>query len=211
MLLKTTEFRWFWRTDDQQRATAWFTALDGHSPTEEPSRQDRYLLLPGCRTTGVKLREGRFELKALLAERDECSMAGWPTGRLQTWVKWSLDRAVLAENERKLLDAGRWRQVGKTRLLRRYLPDQEDRLRPVAGDEEGQTCQAELTRISLPGQGSNWMTLGFEMNCDDQPDQAIAHVKAVVQHVCGDGWEDLGERTNLLAASYPGWLATLES
>ena len=56
----------------------------------ERERNDDYLLLPGCDTVGVKQRQGKLEVKALVAGPSPFSL-GAVVGRLDQWVKWSFE------------------------------------------------------------------------------------------------------------------------
>jgi hypothetical protein len=82
---QSDEIRWFWPVHDQSEVLlAWFTRQGrlplvaetrqyvsqpdaGPFAKQERPRTDEYLLLPNCQTVGVKQREGRLEVKALVA------------------------------------------------------------------------------------------------------------------------------------------------
>jgi hypothetical protein len=59
----SAEVRWFLEGPLPGDMQLWFEA--GGLAKTEPQRTDEYLFLPGCTTTSVKLRSGRFEVKAL--------------------------------------------------------------------------------------------------------------------------------------------------
>ena len=56
----------------------------------ELPRPDEYLLLPECDTVSVKQRQGKLEVKALVAGPRPFSQ-GAVVGRVDQWVKWSFD------------------------------------------------------------------------------------------------------------------------
>ncbi len=95
----------------------------------EPARTDTYLLFPHARTVGVKMREGKLEVKALIQpkERTFRLSAFLDEQHLESWEKWSLEQAHLEP----LLDqwAGvrprQWLEVEKCRWLF-YLSAEED-------------------------------------------------------------------------------------
>lgn len=52
-------------------------------------RTDRYLVLPGVDDLGIKLRDGRFEVKGRVSDLGARSFAQGMHGRTEHWVKWS--------------------------------------------------------------------------------------------------------------------------
>jgi hypothetical protein len=94
--LHSVEVRWFWPGHAQWEVLlAWFTRK-GRLPLVAETRQnvsqpdvgrlvkqerphtDDYLLLPNCETVGVKQRQGRLEVKALVAVASTNRF--WPVG-----------------------------------------------------------------------------------------------------------------------------------
>jgi len=62
--------------------------------TRRDRREDEYVLLPGAATVGIKLREGRIEVKAL-TEPPIPWGAGGLEGHLERWAKWSQPVSVI--------------------------------------------------------------------------------------------------------------------
>jgi hypothetical protein len=70
-LFNTAKIRWFWLERNVESIQSWFV---GEGPMADSEiRTDIYLVLPGCETTGVKLRDNNFEIKALAETAARCS------------------------------------------------------------------------------------------------------------------------------------------
>lgn len=192
----------------------------------EATRTDEYLLLPGALTTGVKLRQGRFEIKALTAGPTSCSLPeGRGEGKQDQWVKWSFDPRLKLQVDAgtpgapaqftfdmaSLLHAGftasgPWRKVIKDRCLLKYSLD-SGRPKLVPPDPHPRTgCNVELTRIGLANGAAGWLSFGLEAfgPALDTP--------AFLQHSLNSFFTDrpappvkLQLRDSL---SYPAWLAS---
>jgi hypothetical protein len=156
----TAEVRWFLCEEPEltDRLWDWFTEEKNLPPRE---RTDSYLLFPGCESIGVKLREGRFEIKALRGASETVRYGPDVTGRADTWVKWShtqegVDSWIKALGE----EPEGWIQVKKKRWLRKFSLDtgKPEEAKPSEWPDEG--CNVELT--SVQAGGSNWWTIGFE-------------------------------------------------
>jgi hypothetical protein len=195
----------------------WFTR--GHDVRDEPERVDEYLALPGCETTGVKLREGRLEVKARTAGPVAMALPGGHGGRREGWVKWSL-AADEGGALRQSVDASgdEWVRVGKRRRLRKLATGARGVLEVDPADADLPAgCQVELAALRVLGParrspvdgpperpaGEPWWSLSFESfgetaRLDDQLEPATAAVLGRPPPV-----------TLSLARSlsYPAWLA----
>ena len=142
----------------------WFAA--GSMGVSAPERTDDYLLLPGCSTTSVKLREGRFEVKVITGEPEALTWSETIAGTRDTWVKWSRmvsDPGTLGELTGG--DDARWARIAKQRGLRLVSLDGA----APAEIQPGTTtldngCQFELTRVILDvnGRQEPWWSFSFE-------------------------------------------------
>lgn len=216
----SAESRWFFEGPLPGAVRDWFVA--GGRATPEPTRTDEYLLLPGCATTGVKLREGSFEVKAMTHAPEPVGYARGVNGYRDAWVKWSC-RANDVEALRRMLGAtgDRWAAVGKTRLLRLLSLDSgtlievDDKTMPVSCG-----CQIELTEIGVSAGGlgaswrggdhpadARWWSLSFEAFAPgDQgvTTRLLAQLEVTVNH-CLDSPPPHALDTSS-SMSYPGWL-----
>ena len=129
-----------------------------------PGRSDEYLLLPGCSTTSVKLREGRFEIKVITGISELHTWSDRIEGARETWVKWS--RKVSSPEALQELTSGeddRWIRVGKQRDLRLISLDGDtpEEIEPnTMWLNNG--CQFELTGINLVDVNESWWSFSFE-------------------------------------------------
>lgn len=224
-LFRSAEVRWFLPgTEKWDDLLDWFTRhgqlplIHDNSTIPQPEaapfvrqeqpRSDDYLLLPDCATVGVKQRQGRLEVKALVAGPRPFAQAG-VVGHTDQWVKWSLQpsAAIALELEADLCQAGSWRQVEKQRYTQKYAagvggvtavsPDTW----PAAG------CNVEITRLSVAAHPPDWLTVGFEAF---GPPNQIADLlaAAVIAFMAGYGLPPL-PLAEENSCSYPAWLRLL--
>lgn len=212
------EARWFFRGEASAAAERWIAA--GGLSEQAPERIDRYLVLPGCSTTGIKIREGKFEVKAQTSPTETARWSERIAGSRDTWVKWSRathDTATLADR----IDSGEhWALVSKRRTLRLFS------LESGAPAEVGidspwlsAGCQVEKAdiRIAWAGaygmapeqedwqQAARWWTFCFE--AFGEPDRLLDHLDTMIRHVASEA-PDL-EFAQESSTSYPAWLASL--
>jgi hypothetical protein len=219
----SAELRWFSPLIERKaELLAWFHQADTLPLVEkdevapsmpyvkaEAVRHDHYLCLPCSDVTGVKQRDGKLEIKSLVAGPRPWAAHGL-TGRTDQWVKWSFDgkekyfRETLAA---KLNGSGKWAAVEKTRYLQKYscasgemkLVSPEDR--PTSG------CNVELTVIKVDAGVSQWLTLGFE--AFGEPGDTFKLLHDTLNEFftrCGPPPLPLSGHDSL---SYPTWLALL--
>jgi hypothetical protein len=190
MLLHSAEVRWFFPGILQD------AVLGAFQGRNEATRCDRYLRLPGVDTVGVKLRQGRFEVKARRGPVEAVTFTDEVSGCADCWAKWACAADKLDQLTSLLVEEpSDWTDIEKTRWTR------------VSGDPTG-GCQVELTRIVVAG--SHWWTLGLE---------AVGPMDAVRARL-RDGATAFFEREYgrleldaalcaATSASYPVWLGTL--
>lgn len=182
MAIATLEVRWFCAGDlgrSGSGVAAWFAnAGRGRLPGAEPVtwleathrpaqwREDRYLLIPGVEDMGLKLREGRLEIKGRAQALGDHTFTAGAGGRLERWIKWSLAGNPGGIVVPWLRPEGREVvKVAKLRSLRRFALPGVDRdaveVPPETTVSRG--AHLELTRIRLAGASADthW-TLGVE-------------------------------------------------
>jgi hypothetical protein len=151
----TAEIRWFLAGVVDAAVAEWFAA----SPLalEEDPRIDAYLVLPGCATCGVKVRQGRVEVKAEVMRPGSVAYENGLTGRRGSWVKWSsgVAGAPILEERR---GPERWVQVEKSRILRLFAVDGSVSERSPAEHIEAPGCQVELAALRVLPRGDDWGT-----------------------------------------------------
>jgi hypothetical protein len=169
-MLHSAEIRWFVPGPLPDEVLNWFSRgedLAGLRETKAGAqvREDQYLLFPHCETVGLKLREGKLEVKALTQPPKPINVNDRICGLSDQWVKWSFGSEGLKQLEKELYQSSRWIKVKKDRYLRKYSADSDSPIEvprnvdplPVKG------CNIELTEITvLEEKISEWYSVGFE-------------------------------------------------
>lgn len=221
----SAELRWFLPEQSPwERLLHWFT-LQGRLPINvegqydpraatgpfvklERERIDEYLLLSQCDTVGVKQRQGKLEVKALIASPRPFSLGG-VVGRVDQWVKWSFDpsEAIATQLEIELDQSGPWRRVVKKRYTQKISLDSGVPVSVPPDQYPEAGCNIELTMIEVKASVGTWLTIGCE--AFGPSGRVMALLDKAVQHyftVHGPAPVRLEGRDSL---SYPAWLALL--
>ena len=154
---QTLETRWFFPGSIPPEVVAWFHSL-GDVQAQLP-RTDLYLLGTG-ESLGVKLREGRVEMKKRIEQHGEVEFTLGVSGRVESWVKWSM--AVSGGLLPDFGAAPHWAAVEKSRQMLYYRLDE---MGQVVLSNPGSLPQTggglELTALQVHGQV--WWTVGVEV------------------------------------------------
>jgi hypothetical protein len=203
-LLYSAEVRWFHLGQPSAEVKEWLGVGEEH---KEPDRADEYALFPGCQTTGVKLRQGRFEIKALARTVGEERFTAGVEGVVDMWAKLTFDVPDEAEAKvhKALRAAASMMEVGKARWLRKYSFDEPDRPSEVDPESRpGEGCNVEMTELRV--RGSEWWSLGFE---------AFGHAALTKGYLRRTVALALGDRpppcqlSSRNSMSYPAWFVAL--
>jgi hypothetical protein len=89
----TAEVRWFGPGAIPPAIRNWFRSGE-RQPLAEPVRVDHYLCLPGIDALGVKIRQGRIEIKQRTSQQGIVQFQERIAGLVEHWLKWSLELAV---------------------------------------------------------------------------------------------------------------------
>ena len=145
LMLTSFEIRWFYPGKLPAAISDWFEQdeLGGKlQPPEE--REDVYLYSPGCEYLGIKLRQGRLEIKWRNAELDIVRLGEGVEGKLEKWGKWMCeDPSQESFKPEAVLGKSSWVSVKKVRLQRLY-----------------NSCAMEITQLNV--KGNDWWSLAFE-------------------------------------------------
>jgi len=201
MLIVSAETRWFHHGQLPDRICEWFCR--GDDVIQEQARTDRYLNLGGCTTVGVKLREGRFEIKARRAAPRALSLLETVHGLTDGWVKWSSASPELGTSAESVSarEPQEWLPVRKERWLRWLDIGAADDM-PPAGEPPVFGCTAELAQVTLGDMP--WWTFALEAMGDASRVEQLLTTAGQLYLRSYPPPQPL-EETN--AASYPVWLA----
>ncbi len=172
MTLATAEVRWFFPGEVPDDVWQWFRR--GDLWATQPERIDAYLVLPGCSTTGIKVREGRFEVKTRTTAPVVAEYSPGVRGHSEGWLKWSRFFGDTESARAFFMSGGeRWLSVRKARTMRGFSLDgitaAEDPFEvDMVGDRPIRGCGAEITQAEVgSGPGARWWTIGLEGYGDD--------------------------------------------
>lgn len=177
----TSELRWFYRGTLPEEIVSWFEQDHLGNYLEPPEkREDVYLYVAGCAYLGIKLRQGRLEIKWRKAELDITTFENSVAGKVEKWAKWLCEDPA-AEIFQPTNAVGKlWVSVKKVRQQRQYqvLADKSVEAVPV-NEFINQGCSVELTELDI--NGNAWWSLAFEAFSQD--DRSTENLQAVARQV----------------------------
>ncbi|WP_193198356.1 hypothetical protein [Nostoc sp. MG11] len=167
-MLITNELRWFYPGTIPEDIKLWFQQNCLVDSLQSPeTREDLYLYSPGCDYMGIKLRQGRLEVKWRQAELDLLRFGELVEGRAEKWGKWlCCDSTGESFQPATVLDNASWVSVQKVRYSQLYqvLPDSS--VQPVVSNENiDNPCTVEIT--SVVARDNPWWSIGFEASGED--------------------------------------------
>ena len=197
----TVEVRWFYPGQVPSSLMAWFRQVEGDAE-EQPCRVDHYLRLETTEALGIKLREGRIEIKQRRHRLGLVRFHEPVAGQIEAWRKWSFAlTGAVASLGGSLAPASAWIAVEKERTLLLYQVGSGERIVPLpAGSYEPYGCGLELTRIRA--RGAAWWSLGFE--AFGQEANLQQSLVAVARHLLASGTVPRLEAA--ASCGYPRWL-----
>jgi hypothetical protein len=207
-MLYTAEARWFIPVTLPDAVLDWFRA--GQPLDSEGVQVHEYLLFPDCDSVGVKLRDGRLEIKAMRCAPQPLSPNCGINGRKEQWVKWSFASEALQALDPALNQSGAWLKVRKERFLRRFSAERGRLMEVTArqGPLPVVGCNIEVTRIDVDAKPRFWFSLGLEAFGPATVTSQILNDALGLffdEHGCIPG-TTLSECES---ASYPAWLTKL--
>ena len=204
--VSTSELRWFIEWQVPAEVTSWYLQA-GHPPTRQPTRIDRYLNQTGGGVVGIKLREGRLELKERCEQHGAIHLHPQVEGMSEGWRKWSFRIEATDSLLGETVDsATAWTTVAKARWLRRYsLAGSRGAIASSTEALPGQGVDFELTQIQLGDK--HWWTLGLEaFGAAAGLRKSLLHVAAIVFS------DELPLNLSLRdSRAYPAWLNSILS
>ncbi len=207
-MLHSAEARWFIAKVLPDGVLSWFRA--GQALESEGVQVHEYLLFPDCETVGVKVREGKLEIKAMASAPRPLSRDLGVSGRTDQWVKWSFASEGLKTLDPALHRSGRWLKVRKDRFLRKFSADMGGLVEVTAKQRPlpANGCNVELTRITVEANPRFWFSLAFE--AFGPPEGTVKILETAIhsffqEHDRAPGIR-LSQRNSL---GYPAWLVKL--
>lgn len=179
-MFPTLETRWFYPGPIPPDVLAWYHYGE-RAPEAQPTRIDYYLRLASNDDLGIKLREGRIEIKQRAEQYGVEQLHARVHGLVEGWRKWSFGVSDLGSGLGDLTGPRpAWIAIRKARRLRRYGVTDAGEIIAIAGAEIApQGCNIELAEITL--HGKTWWSLAFETF---GPEATLhATFTRVVQHV----------------------------
>ena len=157
----TVETRWFYPGVIPSDVLAWYHYGE-RAPEAQPTRIDYYLCLPDHDGLGIKLREGRIEIKQRAKQYGAQQLHANVQGLVEGWHKWSFGVNDPGNGLGDLAGPySAWIAVRKTRRLRRYRVTDAGEVVAIAGaDIAPQGCNIELAEVVLHNE--IWWSLAFE-------------------------------------------------
>jgi hypothetical protein len=166
-MLTTYELRWFSPGTIPQDIELWFEQnclLEPLQPPEE--REDIYLYLPNSDFLGIKLRQGRLEVKWRTAELGVVGFGEFVEGKAEKWGKWlCCDETKESFQPNLVLNNPCWVSVQKVRYSQIYqvLGESPQPVSSPEGVDNG--CSIELTHLII--QETSWWSLALEAFGED--------------------------------------------
>ena len=183
----TKEIRWFSPGEIPERVHQWFNHLG--EKEIQPERTDVYLVGMD-ESVGVKLREGRLEVKHRTADQGIKEIVSGIPGRVESWIKWGFE---IAESDWPGFDLDHWIPVRKARQMQFFTVLEDGKIgQPAPGELPPVGGAVELCSVTGPG-GQDWWTVGLEVF---GPQEKL---------------HDLFDRLGVTVFTEAGWLNTLES
>jgi hypothetical protein len=206
-MFHTAEIRWFFEGCVPAAVQQWFD-VSALSREEDP-RVDSYLVLPGCVTTGVKVRQGHFEVKAQTSLPQRVAYENGLQGMRGSWVKWSSSLAgapILQEQQ----GPETWVQVEKSRTMRLFSLSAEIEEKPPTEWLAAPGCFVEMSRLRLLADSEDWrdasLWWSFCLEAFGQQRRVIEFVDIMAS---ADFFEPIADILAPTASkSYPEWLGT---
>ncbi|MGC9394782.1 MAG: hypothetical protein ACP5J4_08000 [Anaerolineae bacterium] len=160
-MFPTVETRWFYPGSIPPDVLAWYHYGE-RAPEAQPTRIDYYLRLQDHDDLGIKLREGRIEIKQRAEQYGVERLHERVHGLVEGWRKWSFGVNDTGSGLGDLAGPRpAWIGIRKTRRLRRYLVTDAGEVIAIGNAEIApQGCNIELAEVALHGE--MWWSLAFE-------------------------------------------------
>ncbi len=208
MLNYSSEIRWFLAGPLPAAMAEWFSLpILGNDPQ---ALVEDHLLLPRSQVTGIKLRDGKLQVKSLCREPSPLMITDQINGWAAGWVKWSL--SLTSNSVRNFYKENPTIRLRKRRWLRKLSLETDAAMEVDDATRIEQGCRLELSALEVePEAGRDreeamWWSLALE--AFGPPQTTDESLRRCINHFLRR--QDLPAR--LLAAdskSYADWLASI--
>ncbi len=167
-MLISNELRWFYPGSIPEDMEHWFKQnclFDSLQSPEE--REDVYLYSPECDYLGIKLRQGRLEVKWRQSELGVVRFGDSIEGKAEKWGKWLCEDSTKESFQTKtVVSSPSWVSVQKVRYSQLYQIVPEFPPQPVSANQRiDNGCSVELTRLLI--RENAWWSLAFEASGEE--------------------------------------------
>lgn len=198
--ISTAEIRWFYTGSPPEPLLVWLQELDGLYENQSP-RTDRYLLLPAQDNLGIKLREGRIEIKKRTGAHPQYSNEQI-AGHVESWFKWSIPLESGHNPVHAFMHArNHWVDIRKIRSVQKFALDEE--LGLILPPELGYPSEGLMVECSaLRMDNKAWWT--FAIECFGPADRVYSNLIAVIPGLLS-GHFPIALSTSQ-SSGYPEWI-----
>jgi hypothetical protein len=204
---QTVEVRWFYFGEIPTDVKKEYFRNEGYIEAQ-PERVDSYLSIAGDTDLGIKIREGRLEIKHRTSTFGTCNFGSQVSGILEGWEKWgfAITERFYSHNVK---DTDGWVKVRKIRWLKKFQATKDLGVKPILSNIQIDLgCEWELSKVQLIGLNGIWWSTAFEAfggNCATREKILIEVVKNYLKPT--KNWDYKNENS----LSYPAWLNLLIS
>lgn len=205
-MLISNELRWFYAGKLPENILLWFQQTCMIDPLKSPEqREDLYLYSPECDYLGIKLRQGRLEVKWRQASLGMMSFGQLVSGNAEKWGKWLCeDSQGESFQAATVLSNSCWVNVQKVRYSQLFQVFADFSVQAVATNERiDNGCSVEITNL-LVQENACW-SLAFEAFGEDR--RIKENLQATASWVF-----DTYQNSQLAIANsyaYPHWLGLI--
>jgi len=190
------ELRWFFEGPLPDEISEWCLKKGF---LKERTRTDTYLLFPSS-DLGVKLRDGKLQIKYLISAEEFHSEDHEISGKMETWRKSSLPLKDPSTNPFQDVE-GPQIAVEKERDSRRYEVDPTKGIVTPSDKRVAQGIMIEVTKLTI--EGIQWWTLAFDALGEKQKECLQLGVTSVLKDYPGP------KPQKEKSFSYPKWLSII--
>lgn len=195
----SAEVRWFIKGKIPISVFDWFIGLNKNH-VNQPERTDYYLNLKSDDSLGIKLREGRVEIKQQTKHIGNISPGKNVIGIAGKWQKWSFELKEANNILSNEILNNDWISITKNRLLVNYGISEDNIVTQKEPIIYKNGCITEIT--SVYANNENWWSLGLEAYGEEN---RLLDNLVLISHLV------LSDKSNIKftlenSLSYPAWI-----